>query len=746
MSDRREGAGETPKAARFPTLALPPGPALLILLVCVAAAGALQRRLAPHRLGEDMIAALNWLRMTTAPDAAILAHWHWGGAIRLVAERRPVAPVNATPSGAAGADALYRELAAFFFAEDEAEALSIAKRHGASHVLLPKDFPGRTCSIVLRCQFATKDRRTLNPEGLAVTMAGRMIRGASFESFQRVWDSPRYAIYQVGEGRSGLSVEERLLTLELSRRVIGSALAGRSVIQDPSFLASFARAKGSAGLGERRAVQVRVWSEGRLRASRSRQSGTVLQNLLLAADDAASGEPSMPLRTDELERMRLQVRIPRGDYAPLTSAVVARGRVARDKAYVLAVSTPVYSFPEDPATARAGSLGRLLGSLCASAGLSPRCHRSVAVYTFSFESFMEAAAETAPARPATFRRQLEGRVRLASDWLVGRQGEGGWFAAWVDPYTGREAYPRSCVDEALATLALARASRVLGDRRLLASAAAGASFVDKQLRGPLGRSIESTPADCLSAGLLGALELRRATRESVYEKSAATFHAALEAARAKDPRSSGGDSAGSLMFAAMTAWAKAHPSDEAVRALRELAEYHMGELRSRRMRGSREPVERLAWFIEGLATLDELAPDSRYPAFALEAADWLLEQQVARGDELLEGAFSATSGGASFDTVATGRAARAMALADRLAQANGLGSLAGRYRASWLAGLRWLMRMQLTRDDAYFVPPRSIAAALGGVRRDPSGYQLWSASAAGFLSAAEAYFDHALAP
>ncbi|MBI5203034.1 MAG: hypothetical protein HY925_15690, partial [Elusimicrobia bacterium] len=293
------------------------GLVLLSLLLWPSFQFAAKRRPRPPGPAErayarELDAALSWLRANTSESAVVLAPWPLADAVRPV---RPVVAVAAPRAGEADEQAArWKDVARFFFADDEAEAHAAALRWGATVALVEKPFPGRLCRAAGRCEYASPDGARLNALGLRRTLAGRMSQGASFDRFEKTFDSPRFAVY-----------------LERNAPLPRPAAAGRHIL-------GLARKAAAAAARDRAALpvssgpalaEVSLWERGRLRGSAVSDGASAAAAIESAAARAVFDDPLRPVTAGELSRLRIAAAVSRGDFAP------ASGRLDPSRSYRL---------------------------------------------------------------------------------------------------------------------------------------------------------------------------------------------------------------------------------------------------------------------------------------------------------------------------------------------------------------------------------------------------------------------------
>jgi len=150
------------------------------------------------RRAKDLAGSLAWLKSKTAPDEIILTPWTLGMQVVAHAGRRVLATSKVYPSDAAAIAERYKDIARFFFARSEDEAMEIVKKYGVGYVLVPKAFDVWTARYIGRADL-TKDGKgkALTERARLETMAGRMLALKPFTHFKPAYIGDYYFIYKV---------------------------------------------------------------------------------------------------------------------------------------------------------------------------------------------------------------------------------------------------------------------------------------------------------------------------------------------------------------------------------------------------------------------------------------------------------------------------------------------------------------------------------------------------------------------
>ena len=150
------------------------------------------------RRAKDLTESLVWLKSKTAPGEVILTPWTLGMQVVAHTGRGVLATSKVYPSEAVAIAERYKDIARFFFAPSEDEAMEIVKKYGVGYVLVPKAFDVWTARYIGRADL-TKDGkgRAFTEKARLETMAGRMLALKPFTHFKTAHIGDYYFIYKV---------------------------------------------------------------------------------------------------------------------------------------------------------------------------------------------------------------------------------------------------------------------------------------------------------------------------------------------------------------------------------------------------------------------------------------------------------------------------------------------------------------------------------------------------------------------
>ncbi len=147
-------------------------------------------------LAAERRQALEWLSRHSPRNSVIIADQFDGNYIVLFARRPVVSSSKVYPSEANEVSRRYIDIAKFFFATDELEALKIAEKYNANYVFVGTGFSySKNCKLANSCHFISSGE--LTPVGKKMTLIGRFLGRERFENFELVWDSPSFSIYRI---------------------------------------------------------------------------------------------------------------------------------------------------------------------------------------------------------------------------------------------------------------------------------------------------------------------------------------------------------------------------------------------------------------------------------------------------------------------------------------------------------------------------------------------------------------------
>lgn len=712
--------------------------------------GSIQRQ---QFFSQELQSALQWLKENSEPGAVVMTHWFRGNQIIAFADRRVVATTKVYPSETKEVATRYRDIAQFFLSEREEDAKAIAERYWASYVFLDKNFQAWLCKAVNRCEYATSNRRALNPTGLARTVAGHMVQGGEFQYFQKVWDSPRFVIYQIADIGPELSLAEKQAAVKIARQVISTLLLNGRKLEATHFY-PLLREKKMLKFFEPRAVDITIWNDGHMRASRIVMNGSLIENIVQAAINATHDSRFFPFKTEELKDMRVEVVVFKNDYAPLTADMIAANRIDSLKGYrITQGDRKTYFLPEIFVVTRQKNLQDLLTKLCQKAGLANTCYRTAQIEVFNVEDFIEDATRSdivdlsgpISVLDENFSRELlEKRMRLAANWLLSIQKPDGRFVFQINLLSGAESQALDWSRNALAGQALVEAYNTSGDIRYLVAAEQNAAYLSNTLREMKQRDEQFKPSlPYLNFGILQNLALFQATGNAAFRIEAEKLAEVLRSRRKDNGSFGGSEIADYQAFYALIQFVSITKNQQLLNDLNMLSNIYKDRFRSNRiLNNNSQSLAVNAWLVNGFKVLYNLIRNQDDADFAFEVAGWLVDYQVTAGEDARVGAFFNKPNDRYIYTRGTGKDVEAMVDAYFLAATLGQRHLAEQYYASLVKAFKWLMVMQVTESNAYFVNNKNKLLAIGGLRHDLLNSELWNDSASHFILAATNYLRH----
>ena len=116
----------------------------------------------------------------------------------------------------------------------------------------------------------------------------------------------------------------------------------------------------------------------------------------------------------------------------------------------------------------------------------------------------------------------------------------------------------------------------------------------------------------------------------------------------------------------------------------------------------------------------DLHPEQRYADFVFQQIDWLLQWQYVPENSACADYVGGFTVGAK-PGISTSTYVEAIIMAFDLARRLGDTERAARYKAAAMEGLRFLLRLEITEDTAYFLPNPTLA--VGGFTKNISSFE-----------------------
>ncbi|OGZ94276.1 MAG: hypothetical protein A3A28_02830 [Candidatus Sungbacteria bacterium RIFCSPLOWO2_01_FULL_47_32] len=720
-----------------------------------------------NALSAEYLAAFTWLKKHTEPSAIIMAHWYRGNQIVAFADRRVVSTTKVYPTEATDVAERHRDIAKFFLAGDETKALSVATKYSASYVFVSKDFEAWLCNNISRCDVSL-DGRTLSRRAMRQTFAGRMAQGDEFTHFKKVWNSPHIAIYKITDADQSIPHHVRETALFIARSTIEAALNGKTLT--PQDFQKLIRARGlDEAFSEKMDVDVSAWSNQRFRASRLGIGGTLLGNIVLAAHATAFDNRFYSLEKSEVEAMQVEVVFMKDDPYPLEPYALKTASIDPFKGYALEYkNNRVIFLPEVFNVHQYHNLAEFLGSLCRKGGFAASCYREpdARVTAFSVEDIIESkdkktilelAGPLVDALAEYSDTRLMARLGLAARWLLANSDAEGRMTFTINPLDGTESRNFDVIRNALGSQSLAAFYRISGDKNFLESAQKSRNYiVSKREFLRSNYPSEKLPTGILNFLILADLELFDITHNETYKTSAVMWTNMLWSLRSgredfslvffPDGKSAGAEGRRSdpiVRYQALAALAKSMRvtgSSARLKDLELLASMYQKEFQQGRiLKEGKLSIAKNAWLVNAFAEMYRLTKKREYADFAFDVADWLLGYQLLGGAGK-EGAFTNTP--ADDDTYyarGTGKTTEALADAYALAKETGDARREKIYAESLRSAFGWLMSLQLTDENSFWVSPSALSRSIGGLRHDVKNPKLWIDSASHFLLGGSMY-------
>lgn len=139
----------------------------------------------PDEYNQELEKAILWLKENSEPDDIVLSEWTQGHQIVALAKRRVVATSKVYPSEAVVASERYKDIARFFFADSEENALEIVKKYQAVFIFVRKNFDWWTCGSIGKCN------------NIAGTIIDRIIKRDKLNHLEVIFQSSNFQILKI---------------------------------------------------------------------------------------------------------------------------------------------------------------------------------------------------------------------------------------------------------------------------------------------------------------------------------------------------------------------------------------------------------------------------------------------------------------------------------------------------------------------------------------------------------------------
>lgn len=726
------------------------------------------RVISNNSFGLEMKTALEWLKENSEPEAIVMTHWFRGHQVVAFADRRVVSTTKVYPSEFLDVAHRYKDIGAFFLSESEETALDIAKKYDVSYVFLPKDLRAYLCKANNQCELAP-GKRKLAPWAKQ-TIAGLMAQGVDLEHFKKVWESSRFVIYKITDEEQGLSNEAAIAATSIVRRTLEALLFENKKLTQDDFTLFLDIRNLSTVFTQSLDVDVTLWNDQQLRASQFGFGSSFVENLINGAISAANDPRFYPLQKEELRTTRIEVIIFKNDFSPIDNYLINASRIDPSKGYAVDhENRKTYFLPEIFNIAQLTDLSNLFGRLCNKGDMEEKCYTQsdVETLTFTVEDFIESKDKnevfffSGPLliEDSTFSKgRVITRLRLAADWILESQNIDGSYVFKINTQTGSRSKNLSWVRNMLAQQSLIKAYELTGDSRYFISALKNREYLEDTLIRLEDNFPERTvPTASLIFKIFSDVELFKLTGRDMYfesAQSAATLLLSLvdedgnfkQGFNFVDPNNEDAtEPLDILNYQALTAlslFMQISQDTDTIIELESLANKYKNQFRGKRMRNLTSLSLAInAWLVNGFAELYRLTDKDEYVDFSLEVADWLLLYQTL-GSPYKEGAFFNKPEDPYFYTRGTGKVAEALVDAYWLAKETGSLYRMEKYQNALELSFNWLMRMQLTEENSFWVNASIKESAIGGLRHDVLNPEIWSDSVSHFLLAGTQYVQH----
>jgi hypothetical protein len=539
-------------------------------------------------------------------------------------------------------------------------------------------------------------------EDMSPTFLIQDFEGAEHEELMHIFSSQSLHIYErrrklpVAPLRWGMNHNEKIILLKAVRHIITELMQNRlaqNIIDENRFNISVD-------------LNIAVWVDGNLRASRIAQNVHLIRGLVTVAQDVLRDSRFAPLTIEEIDRSRIEIGILHEPRVALGGNEIIADRIMPDKGYTLGSTIKDNSYlPEVFNTRRWDSLKKLIHSLVTEkARLSATKKKIASVCTFEITDFVETKNKrdvidlysTMPIPQTLSIENQKQRFSAAADWLLSMQTRDGNIRSNIDPLTG-SAGEIDPVRTAFSGLALASYGKKTEEQRYVDAANKVLDLITSKMIDDVNKI---HPLEYIYAGQLAETLNRRDIRGRIMETfqdkfQSLHFEPVLVAQAAK------------FLF---------------ITGHKDQASYILSELRSRFYKNRQKgiPMSLAAWAEVGnIAFEDDIK-------FAHEVLDWIVRHQLENG------AFPDTSSSNFVYTRGTGKIFEVLAVDH------------DRYKNAITNSLKWLFSMQYIGETDWFIPLEYRGKVLGSFRHDYINTEAWVDSVAHVLLGASRLTDEAL--
>jgi len=520
--------------------------------------------------------------------------------------------------------------------------------------------------------------------------------------------------------RFNLSKEEKVEALRIARSILETFLREDKLL-DPNDFKNLPRR-----FLFRTDLDASIWIEGRMRGSWIVEGKSLIEGLIEGIAGAARDPRFKPLSGEELNDSRIEITLMSDIRSPLSKSVVRKNELLEEKGFRLKMGDKTGWFlPEVYNVHCFQNLSEFLGDLSQKkAGLTRNAwqNKEAFIETFEVEDFIEDAERQkacnlygpiiAPLE-VHIAGDLERAMKSTADWLINIQERDGNFPPIINPLTGRQTqidWPRS----AFTGWALAEFCEMSAEERYIKAVRKHNDYLKKWLDKITFPSIENTLLTYAYAGQ-EALALYRSTHLGDYYLIAKDYSEKIISNNHKlnfEPVTFQ-QIAGFLLNLAVF---ENRFLKEGLKFAQVSKENFDSDLKNKKSLNLAVWAESVNIFLK----IYKFTNDVRYLEYSKKVADWLLSHQLESGPGKIFGPFPATSGSQFVYTRGTGKIFEVL-------------SQFPEFKEKMERTIAWLLSMQYTEGNAFFISEEIKRKIIGGFRHDYFNQEVWIDSAGHFI-------------
>ncbi|MDD2730758.1 MAG: AMMECR1 domain-containing protein [Candidatus Portnoybacteria bacterium] len=558
------------------------------------------------------------------------------------------------------------------------------------------------------------------------------------EEWQPIFRSPELEVYESKkkfEGKQpplrwGLGKEDRKTALKIVRKSIEIFLKEKTIPEIADLNLSLSRS-----FFMKTDLDVALWTNGVLRGSWVVENSYLATGIIEAAVSACRDKRFKPLELDELKNTKIEITLFSELKIPLSKKLIDKEEIFYDKGYLLKKGEKQGWFlPEVFNVLLFKNLKELLLRLgTEKAFLSPEevFDKRAEFFIFEVDDFIESKKQRDAlvldgpvAVSARKNKTIKESALAAADWLLGRQEPDGNFVPIINPLTDKTSqldWPRSI----FTGWSLIELGKTVNSQKYIEAGRKNFSYgkkyiLDEQVLKNFGEeclALAYLGQEALSLGyppealLCGKMILEKEGRlkfEPILFSQIGSFFSELS-------KTNKNFLAPALRFGEKTRIV----FDEKLR--------------------QKQPMPLAVWaeLVNLHLKLFKIQNDGFHLQAARKVMDWLLSNQLDNGS------FKAKNGSKINLVYTRGTAKIAEVLAEILALENQIDTVfdTAYYKTCFEKSINWLIAMQYSPENSFFIPNENLDSAIGGFRHDYFNKEAWIDSAGHFLLAVSRFLN-----